>query len=103
MRSLIYVPVIHEAVDLGSVSAAAHKKGDDILGPKEWERHKGVVNAFWERISDYFKDFDATGLEISRTGFRSTGRLRSELFAKVLKGEVATTGLFLTCSIEAAS
>ena len=68
MRSLIYVPVIHEAADLGSIRSTAHEKGVEMFGEMRWETHKKTVKAFWERISAYFHHIDADGLEIFQDG-----------------------------------
>jgi len=72
---LIYVPVIHEAADLGSVSVVADEKGNDILGRKEWDKHKEIVKSFWEQISDYFRGIDAAGLEIFQDGLPVGGEM----------------------------
>ncbi len=75
MRTLIYVPVIHEAADLGSISDVADKKGHDIFGQNRWETHKEIVKSFWKRISGYFQDIDADGLEIFQDGLPVGGEI----------------------------
>jgi len=75
MRSLIYVPVIHEAADLGSISAVADKNGHDIFGQTKWETHKEIVKSFWGRISEYFQGIDADGLEIFQDGLPVGGEI----------------------------
>ena len=79
MRSLLYVPVIHEAVDLGSISTIAHEKGNGTFGKTRWETHKITVKSFWERISDYFKEIEADGLEIFQDGLPVGGEIASKI------------------------
>ncbi len=68
MRTLLYIPVIHEAADLGTVSDAAALKGRDLIGQEEWEHHRKVVESFWEQIARYFREIEANGLEIFQDG-----------------------------------
>ncbi|HKI48317.1 MAG TPA: hypothetical protein VKA69_03260 [Desulfobacteria bacterium] len=75
MRNLLYVPVIHEAADLGSISSAADEKGQNVFGPIRWERHKEIVKSFWKQISHYFEDIDAAGLEIFQDGLPVGGEI----------------------------
>lgn len=75
MRSLFYVPIIHEASDLGSISDVAHKKGRDIFGQIRWQTHQETVKSFWEQISRYFKNIDADGLEIFQDGLPVGGEI----------------------------
>lgn len=75
MRRLIYVPIIHEAADLGSISDAAHEKGHDIFGRVRWEAHRETVKLFWKQIALYFKGIDAEGLDIFQDGLPVGGEI----------------------------
>jgi hypothetical protein len=75
VRKLLYVPVIHEAVDLGSISSVADEKGQNTFGHIRWARHKEIVKSFWEKTSEYFKDIDAKGLEIFQDGLPVGGEI----------------------------
>ena len=79
MRKLLYVPVIHEAADLGSISFAADEKGQNTFGHIRWARHKEIVKSFWEKIADYFKDIDAAGLEIFQDGLPVDGEIANKI------------------------
>ena len=79
MRSLIYVPVIHEAADLGSISDVADKKGHDIFGQIRWKTHKEIVKSFWGQISLYFNDIEADGLEIFQDGLPVGGEIARKI------------------------
>ena len=75
MKSLIYIPIIHEDVDLGSLAAAARKKGLEICGNAVWERHKETVRLFWKRIEQFLKSIDANDLEIFQDGLPAEGHM----------------------------
>ena len=75
MRKLLYVPVIHEAADLGSISSVADEKGQDMFGPIRWERHKEIVKSFWRQTSRHFEGIDAPGLEIFQDGLPVGGEI----------------------------
>ena len=81
MKKLLYVPVIHEEADLGSVAAPAGKRSREFFGNARWERHKEIVTAFWDRLSDYFSNIDPTGLRIYQDGLAAGG----ELGRKIIK------------------
>ena len=75
MKQLLYVPVIHEEADLGSVAAPAGKRSQEFFGKARWERHKEIVTAFWDRLSDYFSEMDPTGLRVYQDGLAAGGEL----------------------------
>ena len=75
MKQLLYVPVIHEEADLGSVAAPAGKKSLEFFGKARWERHKEIVTLFWDGLSDYFSQIDPTGLRIYQDGLAAGGEL----------------------------
>ncbi len=75
MKQLLYVPVIHEEADLGSVAASARKKSQEFFGKARWARHKEIVTLFWDRLSGYFSELDPTGLRIYQDGLAAGGEL----------------------------
>ena len=85
MRSLIYVPIIHEEADLGSLAAVANEKGLEICGESEWQNHQKTVALFWNRISDYFEKFDTHGLEIFQDGLPVGGELAHRIIREGAK------------------
>jgi len=52
-RTLIYIPIIHTNPDLGSLAGDVEEKATQLLGER-WERHKKIVEEYWEGIENYF-------------------------------------------------
>ena len=68
MRTLIYVPVIHTAADLGSLAKDVAKRGIADLGKGFWEEHRKTVEGFWNVISHYFDSINVSGAKIYQDG-----------------------------------
>ena len=68
MRTLIYVPVIHTAADLGSLAKDVAKRGIADLGKGFWEEHRKTVEGFWNVISRYFDSVNVSGMKIYQDG-----------------------------------
>jgi hypothetical protein len=95
VRNLLYVPIIHEAADLGSISSAADEKGRDALGAIGWERHKEIVKSFWKQISHYFEEIDAAGLEIFQDGLPVGGEIGLKIIREGAKKGSSNYGIVL--------
>ena len=52
MRALIYVPVVHSEVDLGSMAAEVQRRFEEVFGAHEWQRRFASVDAMWEGLRD---------------------------------------------------
>ncbi|MBI5379089.1 MAG: hypothetical protein HZA23_02910 [Nitrospirae bacterium] len=50
MRRLIYVPIIHTMVDMGSRAEALKQEFIKRFGAERWERHRQVIEEVWEGI-----------------------------------------------------
>jgi hypothetical protein len=68
MRTLIYIPVIHNSADLGSIANEVTKRGIRDLGQELWEKHRMTVDGFWNVISDYFDSIDVKSMKIFQDG-----------------------------------
>jgi hypothetical protein len=68
MRTLIYVPVIHNSADLGSIAKEVAKRGVADLGQSLWEKHRRTVEGFWSVVSNYFDSVDVKGVKIYQDG-----------------------------------
>ncbi len=75
MRKLLYVPIIHEDADMGSVASSIGKKSVEMCGMERWERHREIVTRFWDRISAYFEEMDPRDLVIYQDGLMVDGEL----------------------------
>jgi hypothetical protein len=52
VRALIYVPIIHSQVDLGSMGKELQRRFEGVFGSAEWARRYASVDAMWEGIRD---------------------------------------------------
>ncbi|MDD5309184.1 MAG: hypothetical protein PHU25_17870 [Deltaproteobacteria bacterium] len=50
MRALIYVPIVHSEVDLGSMADEIRRRFEEVFGAAEWTRRFASVEAMWEGI-----------------------------------------------------
>ncbi len=79
MRTLIYVPVIHTSADLGSLAKDVTKRGIADLGEDIWEKHKAIVEKFWDAISIYFDYADKQALKIYQDGMVADGEIGKKI------------------------
>ena len=85
MKQLLYVPVIHEEADLGSIAGSAREKSLELFGKSRWERHKEIVTGFWDRLTDYFREINPTGLQIYQDGLAAGGELGRKIIEEGAK------------------
>lgn len=50
MRALIYVPVIHSEVDLGSMAEQVRRPFEEAFGLGEWKRRYASIEAMWDGL-----------------------------------------------------
>lgn len=86
-RTLLYVPVIHIASDLGSLAPQLDRRSAEICGEERWAAHKEIIARFWEGIEVYFRSIDAADLKIFQDGLISGGE-----FGKRIIEQGARTG-----------
>jgi hypothetical protein len=79
MRNIIYIPVIHTSADLGSLARDVTKRGIADLGEDVWEEHQKTVDAFWDRISEYFDSIDVSGAKIYQDGMVAEGEIGAKI------------------------
>jgi hypothetical protein len=68
MKTLIYVPIIHMSVDLGSLAKDINKRGTASLGEEFWKGHIKTVGGFWDAVSYYFDSINVFGMKIYQDG-----------------------------------
>lgn len=64
MRALIYVPIIHSEVDLGTMGDEIRRRFQEVFGVDEWIRRFASVEAMWDGLH---KKLTALDLSWSRT------------------------------------
>lgn len=50
MRALIYVPIVHSEVDLGSMAEQVRRPFEEAFGLDEWKRRYASVDAMWDGL-----------------------------------------------------
>ena len=50
MREIIFIPIVHSEVDLGSVSEELKREYIKIYGEEKWFEHTKTIEDFWEGI-----------------------------------------------------
>ncbi|MBI5188378.1 MAG: hypothetical protein HZA07_04820 [Nitrospirae bacterium] len=85
MRTLIYVPIIHMDVDLGSLASDVAKRGIASLGEKVWERHVETVNGFWDSINKYFEKLEVSNFKVYQDGMVADGAMGQKILDEGLK------------------
>ncbi len=50
MRALIYVPIVHSEVDLGSMATELKQRFAEAFGEAEWTRRHSSVEAMWDGL-----------------------------------------------------
>ena len=85
MRTLIYVPIIHTAADLGSMAKDITKRGVSNLGEEIWTKHRETVDGFWDTISGYFESLDVKGMKIYQDGMIGDGELGERIVQDTAK------------------
>ncbi len=51
MRALIYVPIVHSEVELGSIADEFRRRFQEAFGAEQWTRRFASVEAMWEGLS----------------------------------------------------
>lgn len=75
MRKLLYIPIIHDQSDMGSLGSVLEKASSSYLGERRWARHKETVATFWRAIEGFLSSVDAKALNIYQDGLAAEGEL----------------------------
>ena len=73
MRRLLYVPILHDEADPGSVGTALARKSAALSGERRWALHKESVHKFWESVASYLGSFDPGRLTVYQDGLAAGG------------------------------
>lgn len=85
MRTLLYVPIIHMDVDLGSLSDDLSKIKSRALGEELLALHRETVSGFWDSITKYFEGTEVKGLRIYQDGMVANGEMGQKIIEEALK------------------
>lgn len=83
--TLIYVPIIHTDPDLGSLASDVEEKATQLLGER-WERHKKIIEEYWEEIGKYFSGkAGLKGVKIFQDALPAGGKEAEIIIVKLAK------------------
>jgi hypothetical protein len=85
MRQLLYIPIIHSSVDLGSAGAALTLHGAALAGEGRWAVHQETVNKFWESVAAYLRSLDPRCLRVYQDGLAAAGELGRRVVQEAAK------------------
>ena len=76
MRSLIYVPIIHSEVDMGSLQEAFRNHKIQLVGHKKWNTTVKTVEQMWKQIRALFDSthLDYRKVRVYQDGLADCGR-----------------------------
>lgn len=75
MRHLLYIPIIHSSVDLGTAGAALTLHGAALAGEGRWAVHQETVSKFWQSVAAYLRSLDPRCLKVYQDGLAAAGVL----------------------------
>jgi len=73
VRRLLYVPLIHDEADMGSVGNALGQRSTESFSKQRWAIHSEVMNKFWESVAAHLRTLDPHRLKIYQDGLPSDG------------------------------
>lgn len=85
MRTLIYIPIIHTSVDLGSVAKQVDERGIADFGEEFWTKHKETISGFWDSIVKYFADLEVRGFKIYQDSLVADGEVAQKIVEDAVK------------------
>jgi hypothetical protein len=50
VRALIYVPIVHSEVDLGTMAGEVRRRFQEAFGPEQWARRLASIEAMWDGL-----------------------------------------------------
>ncbi len=85
MKKLIYFPIIHNEVDLGSMGSEIKSEGEKKYGITEWKQHLENIENSWDvvkiAICNQIKDISYSNIKIYQDGLPIDG----EIGLKIIK------------------
>lgn len=81
-RTLIYIPIIHTSLDLGSLAADLEEKAVKLLGGY-WGEHKKTVEGYWQEIIRYLERRAFTEVLVFQDGLPAGGETAQAIIEKL--------------------
>ncbi len=77
MKKLLYIPIVHNQADLGSLGTALSSEGERKYGAQQWTEHLQQVNRSWDEIENEISmrlnDFPSGSVRIYQDGLPANG------------------------------
>lgn len=85
MRRLLYLPIIHDPVDLGSLGPAILQRSVALSGEDPWPAHREVMEGFWDSIGTYLHSLDPLRLKLYQDGLAAGGALAKRVIQEAAR------------------
>lgn len=85
MRRLLYVPVIHDAADLGHAGPGLTQASAALVGERRWATHKETVRRFWQCVGTYLRSADPGQLKVYQDGLAAQGETGRRIVEEAAK------------------
>lgn len=87
MKTLIYVPIIHNQADMGSVAKHLYQQKLTASAEKRQQKHIETVNGYWNTIENFFNDFQIpeNGVKIFQDGMFADGKMALTILEEGIK------------------
>lgn len=82
---MIYVPIIHTNLDLGSLAADIEMKTKKMVKPTSWRKHKIIVKNYWDEIARYWQERQVSGFKIFQDGMATNGMVGQKIVSDLAK------------------
>ncbi len=85
MRKLLYVPIIHNEADLGSLAKGIEERARAVIGASSWQKHKEIVRLYWQAIARYWDEKDVAGIKIFQDAMVADGEVGKKIVQSLAK------------------
>jgi hypothetical protein len=79
MKKLLYVPIIHNEADLGSLATGIEERARAVIGASSWQKHKEIVRLYWQAIAKYWDGKDVAGIKIFQDAMAADGEVGEKI------------------------
>ncbi len=79
VRKLIYVPILHTDVDLGSLAGTLTQQAKAVMGEGNWQRHQEVIRRYWQELASYWTRQEVAGVKIYQDAMAVDGNVGAKI------------------------
>ncbi len=85
MRKLLYLPILHNEADLGSLAKGIEERASAVIGASSWQKHKEIVRLYWQAIARYWNGKDVAGIKIFQDAMAADGEVGKKIVQSLAK------------------